>query len=108
MARDGRGESGSELLVGSEVAGSADIDEALPPPADLVGTRKGGLRSVIGEESVRDRLSFQQPRERLAGPAAGGQDTVVLVEDENELSALFDQDLTPERLEPLVSGRHGR
>jgi RTX calcium-binding nonapeptide repeat (4 copies) len=95
LVRDGRSESGAQLLVGGEVSLSAQIDETLPPAVGVVGHDKGDETTLAGEQAAGQRLALDNTLDRLARPAAGGEDDIALVEHDDGFATLLDERPAP-------------
>ena len=91
FVRDGGGEAGAQLLVGRHVADLAQVDDALPPTADLVRDDQRDDSEIAGEQALGHPLPLVDPLDRLAGPPAREQDDIGVVEDDHGLAALFDE-----------------
>jgi hypothetical protein len=89
--RDGRGEARAKLLVGSQLTGSAEVEQRLPPPVDVVGDEQRLVTARAFEELVRNAPAFGDPVQPFASTTAGGDHPVLCVEHEQHLAALLDE-----------------
>ena len=91
LVGDRRREPRPQLLVGGHVAGLAEVDDSLAPPAQVVRHDQRHGPEVAGEETVGNPLALVDPVDRLPGPPAREQDGVAVVDDDHGLPALLDQ-----------------
>jgi hypothetical protein len=85
--RDGGGEACAELLVGVRVA-ATDVDEPLAAAVEVV---RDDEHVVAVREPRRSREALGQPVDRLASAPAGGDDAVLGIQHDEQLSALLEQ-----------------
>ncbi len=90
---DGGGEAGSQLLVGGQVAGTAQVEERLPAPVDLVVDLERRAAVPVLQHTLGQRGALVQSLERLPSPPTRGDHVPVLVEHDDDLTALLDQDV---------------
>ena len=87
LVRDRGREARAQLLVGGEVAGLGEVDEAFLPAVDLVRDDQRALAC----EQLRVSCSPSRTPERLPRAPAGGEHDAVLVEHDHGLAALLEQ-----------------
>ena len=87
--RDRGGEARAQLLVGGEVAGLGEVDQALLATLDAVGNDE----SALALQQLRAQLVALADTERLARPPAGGDDDALSIEDDNGFTAFLEEHL---------------
>jgi RTX calcium-binding nonapeptide repeat (4 copies) len=84
-------EAGAQLLVRSEIALAAEVDQPLQPSLHLVRHDERNEPALSGEHAVRERTSLADPLDRLSSAPARRDDDVALVEDDDSLTAFLDE-----------------
>ena len=95
LVRDRGREAGPELLVRGEVAAARQVDEPLPAPVHVVRDDERDDPRLAGEEAVGQLHALLEALDRLPCAAAGREDAVLVVEDDDRLAALLEQHPAP-------------
>ncbi len=91
LVRHRGGEARAQLLVRCEVAGLGQVDEPLGPLPDRERDHDRRPPVPSGQKLVRHQLALAHLLVRLARTTAGGDDAVLVVEDDDRFAALLDE-----------------
>ncbi len=91
LVRDDRGEAGTELVIGREVV-LRHAQEQFAAPVELVRDEHRGRPVSGADELLRHELADGKAFDAIPRAAAGENDVLALVQDDQDLAAFLDED----------------